>query len=145
MISEAQAAEAVGARLPDGAYTISPHVAWLVADCVESPPLAEQFAHPMFTYFAGQGGIGATLDEMFALSHATAADGIMLGTAEIELHRPLEVGERYDVSGSIVDAQRKRGSSGTFDLVTYRMDLSTQDEPAATLTLAFVYPRRDAE
>lgn len=135
--------EIAGHELPEGSYTIEPYVAWLMADSIEAPPLPGGVAHPMFTFFAGQGGMGVTLDEMFALCHATSEDGVMLGSTEIDLQRPLEVGERFTITGRIDDVVRKSGSIGTFDIVSFSLDLVGGDGAvAATATISFIYPRR---
>lgn len=135
--------EIVGHQLPEGTYEIEPYVHWLMADAIETAPLPEGVAHPMFVYFGGQGGMGVTLEEMFALAHATSDDGVMLGSAEIDLQRPLEVGERFTVAGSVDDVVRKTGRIGTFDIVTFHTDLIGRDgATAARCTLSFLYPRR---
>ncbi|MEE8601445.1 hypothetical protein [Euzebya tangerina] len=138
---EALADEIVGRVLPDGGYRIEPYLAWLVADAVESPGLGVGLAHPMFTYFAAQGGIGVTLDELFAMAYATSDDGVMLGTAELDIVRPLEVGQRFDVVGTVEDVTRKSGRTGVFDIVTYRLEMRDAAVLCATLTLGFIYPR----
>lgn len=148
MITEdALADELVGRELPAGEYKIQPYLAWLVADAVESPQLVNDLAHPMFTYFAAQDGIGITLDELFEMAHATADDGIMLGTAELDIVRPLAVGQRFAITGTIEGVVRKYGTSGTFDIISYRHDLLDRDtrQRSATLTLDFIYPRQSAE
>ena len=97
----------------------------------------------MFTYYVGQGGMGVTLEEMFTLCHASADDGVMLGSAEIDLRRPLQVAERFAVTGQIDDVVRKEGRIGTFDIVGFHVDLTDDGgETAATLRLSFIYPRR---
>lgn len=134
--------EVVGHDLGEGSYTIDAYRAWLIADCVESPPLGD-VAHPMFVYYVGQGGMGLTLDEMFALCHAHADDGVMLGSCELDLVRPLEVGERFTVTGQVDSVVRKQGSTGTFDIVTFHLDLADDTaRRAARLSLSFIYPRR---
>ena len=135
--------EIVGHELPDGGYAIEPYVHWLMSDAIDLPALPDGVAHPMFVYYAGQGGMGVTLDEMFALAHATSDDGVMLGSAELDLQRPLEVGERFTVTGAVDGVVRKSGRIGTFDIVTFHTDLVGQDGAvAATCTLSFIYPRR---
>lgn len=134
--------EVVGAGLAEGSYAIESWKAWLMADCLESPSLGE-IAHPMFVYYAGQGGMAMTLDEFFAMCHATSDDGVMLGSSEIDLARPLRVGERFTVTGEVDSVVRKEGRTGTFDIVSFHLDLIDEGgEGAARLGLSFIYPRR---
>lgn len=146
MISEAELREElVGRDLERGSYDLTRWKAWLTADAIEADPPNDGVAHPMFTYWVGQGGMAVTLEEFFAWCHAVSDDGIMLGSAEIEIERPLLVDERFTVTGAIDDVTRKHGSSGTFDLVAFHLDLTDEEElVAARLGLTFVYPRRDA-
>jgi len=143
MITEQRLREdVVGSDVGVGTYTIEPWKAWLMADCLESPAMGE-VAHPMFVYYVGQGGMGVTLDEFFAMCHATSDDGVMLGSSEIDLARPLRVGERFTVSGQVDSVVRKEGRIGTFDIVSFHLDLVDDDgERAARLGLSFIYPRR---
>lgn len=139
---EALREELVDADLAEGSYTIEPYKAWLMADCLEAPPMGD-VAHPMFVYYVGQGGMGITLEEFFALCHATSDDGVMLGSSELDLARPLRVGERFTVTGEVDDVVRKQGRIGTFDIVTFHLDLvDAEGERAARLGLSFIYPRR---
>ncbi len=134
--------EVVGTDLAEGSYTIEHYKAWLMADCLEAPSMGD-VAHPMFVYYVGQGGMGLTLDEFFASCHATSDDGVMLGSSELDLQRPLRVGERFTVTGEVDAVVRKQGRIGTFDIVTFHLDLVDADgERAARLGLSFIYPRR---
>lgn len=134
----------VGQRFPEGAFTISASEAWLTADAVGSPPLPDGVAHPMYVYYAGLAGMGLSLDELFALVGATAADGPMFGEAQLEFVRPLRIGETVTVQGSITDVVRKTGvKTGTFDIVTFRLELVDADgAPAGAAVNSFIFPRR---
>lgn len=135
--------EVVGARFPDGSFTIPAHEAWLTADALHAPGLPDGIAHPMYVYYAGIVGMGLTLDELFAMVHAAADDGPMFGELQVDQRRPLRVGESFTVRGEITDVVRKRGGSGTFDIVTFTLDLlDERDELAGSTTNAFVFPRR---
>ena len=90
------------------------------------------------------GGLGITLDELFALVGSSAADGPMFGEAEIEQVLPLRVGDTYDVRGGITGIVRKEGKSGVFDILTFKLELVNEaGEIAGISTNSFVFPRRD--
>lgn len=99
----------------------------------------------MYVYYGALGGLGISLDELFALVDATADDGVMFGEAAIDVIRPLRVGATYEVAGSITGAVRKAGRrAGVFDIVTFAVDLTDGDgDVCATSTNSFVFPRRD--
>ena len=136
----------VGHRFPGGTYRVEPYRNWLTCDAVLSPAPApgDEIAHPMFCYYGALAGMGISLDELFALVGATAEDGVMFGEAEIDLRRPLRVGETFTIRGGITDAERKEGKRvGIFDIVAFRLELiDADDEVAAVSTNSFVFPRR---
>lgn len=144
-------AEQVGRRFPGGEYTVHPWRAWLLADTVlaEPPSLqdsAPQVAHPLFAWMAATGAMGVTWNELFGWFGSSAADGPVFGEHETTLHRPLQVGATYRVSGGIVSTERKMGRrTGVFDVVGYSMDLADihDDAPVATCWNSIVFPRRD--
>lgn len=134
-----------GRSFPGGTYTIEPYRHWLMNDAVGDEPSTSGQASPMEIYYGAMGGLGLSLDELFALAGATAADGPMFGEAEIEQRRPLEVGETYTVRGAFTDVVRKEGRrAGVFDIVTFQLELVAPDgEVAGVSTNSFVFPRRD--
>jgi hypothetical protein len=145
VISEAELESIVGRAFPGGQYTVEPYVDWLVHDVVESSHRGD-VAHPIFGFIASLRGKGMSLDELFEICGATAADGPMFGEHETELLRPLEVGETYAVSGEFVSAVRKQGrKTGVFDIVGFRLTLTdSEGRAAATAFNSFVFPRRAA-
>ena len=144
-ISPEELESLVGTSFPGGSYTVEPYRHWLMNDAVGDVPSTSGPASPMEIYYGAMGGLGLTLDELFALAGATAADGPMFGEAEIEQLRPLEVGATYAVSGGITGAVRKEGRrAGIFDIVTFRLELvDDEGEVAGVSTNSFVFPRRD--
>ncbi|HEY8339158.1 MAG TPA: MaoC family dehydratase N-terminal domain-containing protein [Egibacteraceae bacterium] len=139
-----EVAKAVGTDLGGTTFTILPHEHWLTADAILSPRLPEGVAHPMYAYYATQGGMRLTLSELFSLAHAKDDDGVMLGETSLELHRPLRVGATYQVRGEVVDVQRKHGRSGIFDVLVFRLELVDDDgEAVAAAQNSFIFPRRD--
>ncbi len=144
MTSLADLQAIVGHRFPGGTYRVEPYRNWLTCDAVLSPPPGDEVAHPMFCYYGALAGMGISLDELFALAGATAEDGVMFGEAEIDLRRPLRVGEPFEVRGGITSAERKQGQrTGVFDIVAFELELvDAHGEVAAVSTNSFVFPRR---
>jgi hypothetical protein len=69
----------------------------------------------------------------------------MLASTDIELRRPLRVGESYRVTGGVVGFESKQGRrTGPFDLLSFELKLFGEDadEPASIVTNVFVLPRR---
>ena len=135
----------VGHRFPGGRFTIAPYEHWLTCDVVLAEPTRAGVAHPMYVYYAALGGMGISLDELFALVGATADDGVMFGEAAIEVVHPLEVGATYEVRGEVTGAERKSGRrAGVFDIVTFALDvIDEHGEVFGTSTNSFVFPRRE--
>lgn len=135
----------VGHQFPGGSYRIEPYRNWLTCDAVLSPVPVDDVAHPMFCYYGALAGMGISLDDLFALAGATAEDGVMFGEAEIDLRRPLHVGESFTIRGGITDVERKEGKRvGVFDIVAFRLELVDADgQVAAVSTNSFVFPRRE--
>jgi acyl dehydratase len=144
-MDEATLRRVVGSRFPGGRFTIAPHEHWLTCDAILTEPTREGVAHPMYVYYAALGGMGISLDELFALVGATADDGVMFGEAAIEIARPLAVGATYEVRGEVTGAERKSGRrAGVFDIVTFALEVVDEHgELCGTSTNSFVFPRRD--
>lgn len=134
----------VGHRFPGGTYRVEPYVSWLTNDVVGAPQRNDGVAHPMFCYYGALAGMGISLDELFALAHATADDGVMFGEAEIDLRQPLRSGVDYAVSGSIASVTRKEGKkAGVFDIVAFELELHDPSGALAAVSWnSFVFPRR---
>lgn len=145
MTSLADLQAIAGHQFPGGSYRIEPYRNWLTCDAVQSPVPPDDIAHPMFCYYGALAGMGISLDDLFALAGATAEDGVMFGEAEIDLRRPLRVGESFTIRGGITDVERKEGKRvGVFDIVSFRLELvDATGQVAAVSTNSFVFPRRD--
>lgn len=143
-MTEEELESIVGRTFPGGHYTVEPYLDWLVRDVVQSGH--DDVAHPIFGFIASLRGKGMSLDELFEICGATAADGPMFGEHETELLRPLQVGETYTVAGQFVSAVRKQGKkAGTFDIVGFELTLTdSEGRLAATAFNSFVFPRRAA-
>ncbi|MFD1210816.1 hypothetical protein ACFQ36_02015 [Arthrobacter sp. GCM10027362] len=132
-----------GRRFPGGTYTVEPYRAWLLADATADQP-GDAAAHPLHAWLAATAGMGLAWDELFAWFGATAEDGPMFGEHETALHRPVQAGRCYRVSGGIVSVVRKRGRTAClFDLVEYQLELhdETDGGHVATCWNSIVFPR----
>ena len=136
----------VGVEFPAGEFTIEGYEHWLTADAIGSPPLPAGVAHPMYAYYAALGGMGLTLDELFAMVGSSAADGPMFGEAALEFREMMRVGETYRVEGGITGAARKTGRrAGVFDIVSFELRVvDSSGTVAAVSTNSFIFPRRAA-
>jgi hypothetical protein len=93
---------------------------------------------PLWAFMVATGGLGVSIEELFALFDCTMADGPMLGEWACEYHAGFEAGETYTVRAEIVDQQAKEGRSGRFDLVRMEAEI----EGVATCRFTYVVPRR---
>jgi len=133
-----------GHRFPGGRFVLSPHLAWLWADCaMAEPDLA--VAHPTLSYYAAMRGCGISIQELFDLLDADADSGAMFGECVLELNGALTPGSVYEIEGRIVDIERKHGRrAGTFDRMTFEISGRPDGErgPLFRVTNTFIFPRR---
>ena len=136
----------VGVEFPVGEFTIEGYEHWLAADAVDSPPLPAGVAHPMYAYYAALGGMGLTLDELFAMVGSSAADGPMFGEAGLEFREVMRVGGTYRVEGGITGVARKTGKrAGVFDIVSFELRVVDPSGTVAAVSAnSFIFPRRTA-
>jgi hypothetical protein len=138
-------AHLIGHRFPGGRFTLTPHMAWLWADCVLSIPDPEQ-AHPSLSYQAAMRGSGLTIQEVFELMDATSDSGVMFGEVVLDYFGTLVPGDTYVLEGVITDVTRKTGRrAGTFDLLTFEITGRREDEPDPLFAVAttWVFPRSE--
>ncbi len=135
----------VGHRFPGGRFTLSPHVAWLWADCAMSEP-DPAHAHPSLAYLGAMQGCGVTIQEVFDLMDADAESGVMFGQVSIDYDGVLVPGDVYEVDGGIISVERKHGRrAGTFDSMTFEISARREGErePLFRTTNTWVFPRAE--
>lgn len=137
----------VGHRFPGGSVRIEPYVDWLVRDMTGAPPPDDAgVGHPTVAFLAATEGLGAGLEEVFALFGSSSDDGPLLGEWAVDFTQPLRAGVVYDVTAEVSDVRRRTGGSGTFDLATVTMELAGPDgDVHATVRPTYVFPRRGTE
>ena len=143
--------ELVGRELPGGTFDVEHYRNWLTNDVIGSPQRGDDLAHPMFCYYAAMGGMGLSIAELFALAHSSADEGPMFGECDMEVLVPLRTGVSYEVRGEITgviprwrwSASKQGGAIGTFDLLTFRLEVvAPGGEVAGVCTNSFIFPRR---
>jgi hypothetical protein len=134
-----------GTRLPEGKFTITEADERRVLEVVGGEAAADGEAHPLWAYVAPQRGIGISVADICALADFDVNDGPMLGSSHLEYMGKLRVGSTYRVTGQVLSIERKRGGSGTFDVLEFREELHSQDgETVAASTSTYILPRREA-
>lgn len=135
----------VGLELPAGTVSFEEYEAWITAHALGAPPLPEGALHPTFIFYAGLRGAGYPVGHLFELVECPPEDGPMIGEMDLRQHRSPKVGEELRVTSRIMGIERKQGRSGTFDVMSVRIDVDGVDgDPVGSLENVFVYPRRGA-
>jgi hypothetical protein len=145
VLTEEQAKALAGHRFPGGRARLEAYVDRLLRDVVGAPgPALDGLAHPLMVFLVAQGGVGVELDELFALFHATSADGPMLGEWSMEVTRPLRVDGEYEIRGGVAEVVRKHGArTGAFDIATMLIEIVGADGRVdAKVCTSIVLPRR---
>ncbi len=135
----------VGHQFPGGRYTLSPHVAWLWADCAVSEP-DPAAAHPSLAYLAAMQGCGVTIQDVFDLMGADADSGVMFGEITMDYDGVLVPGETYEFAGGVTSVERKQGRrAGTFDRLTFEISAHREGERQQRfkITTSWVFPRQE--
>jgi hypothetical protein len=136
----------VGVRFPDGRYTITSEENERFRTIVNSPPLAEGTAHPMFGHIATHVGKGTTFAEFAALVGSRFDAGFLFGGGSLEYYEPIRVDREYVVRGGILSAERREGRrSGRFDVVTTELDLVDAETGARVCRSveSYIVPREE--
>lgn len=135
-----------GYKLPGGVFTVEPDKHALFLEAVEAEPSPIGHAHPMFSFIAAHNGMGLTFPQFMELLEAPLDAGALFGQEDLNIMRPLRIGETVAVRGSIVEARSTKGAkAGSFDLVTCGLELIDDSGTViCTSRETYVIPRRAA-
>ena len=135
-----------GYPLPGGTFTVEPGKHALFCKAVDAAPSTSGNAHPMFAFFAAHNGMGLTFPQFMELLEAPLDAGALFGQEDLQIRRPLRIGETVTVRGTITEAQSKRGSkAGSFDRVTCSLELiDAKGESICSSLETYIIPRRAA-
>lgn len=136
----------IGYSFPGGTYTIDPAKHALFLKAVDGVPSKDGRAHPILHFIATHAGKGMTFDGLMELIGAPLDAGALFGQEDLEILRPLHVGETVQVRGSIVDARSKTGArTGAFDTLTTSIELVDAEGNVACRSLeTYIIPRKEA-
>lgn len=135
-------ARLVGYAFPGGPFTVEEHERWLSHEAMKSPPIPAPQLHPVWIVLGSLRGMGMTIEELVGLAGMEPGAGVLFGETEVEQIRPLRAGVAYSVSGGVTSLERREGRrAGTFDILTFRMELAERGETVATCTQAFILMR----
>jgi hypothetical protein len=133
----------IGTEFPESRYTIDPAKHALFLKAVDGIPSAEGRAHPIMHFIATHAGKSVSFAQLMVLIDAPIDAGALFGQEDLEIFRPLRVGETVTVRGGIVDAKSKSGAkTGAFDTVTTSIELVDEAGEIACRSLeTYIIPR----
>lgn len=140
---EASITALAGHRFPGGDYTIAHWENFLLTECTGAELLPQGMAHPVALFHVPITGAGTSIAEMFELGQAESDLSIMIESYDWEMLLPLYEETRYNVTGSILSAQRLTNDEGKlFDRVEFCFELRDPDDTlAARTTITWHYTR----
>lgn len=133
----------VGHRFPGGTYAIEHWENHLLTECTGSDPLPDGLVHPVCLFHVPINGCGVTLAELFALGRAKSDSSIGIEGYDWEYFAPIVEDVDYTLSGSIIEAERRRSSTGrVHDAIGFRIDMADPaGAPVARVTCRWLFRR----
>jgi hypothetical protein len=132
-----------GHRFPGGFYTVPHWENFLLTECTGTQLLPGGMVHPVALFHLPIVGAGTSIAEMFALGQAESDLSIMIESYDWETFLPLLEETRYNISGSILSAQRCKNKQGKlYDRIQFCFEVHTPEEAlAARTTITWHYTR----
>ncbi|MBW2273037.1 MAG: hypothetical protein JRG96_07180 [Deltaproteobacteria bacterium] len=114
----------VGHAFPGGRYRIAHWENFLLTEATGAEPLPDGLAHPAHLFHAPIHGVGISIAELFELGRADSDASVTIDYYDWEYPQPLREEQEYDLSGGIVEHERRVLESGpTVDSLTFRIEL----------------------
>jgi hypothetical protein len=132
-----------GHRFPGGDYIVRHWENFLLTECTGAELLPGGMVHPVALFHVPIIGAGTSIAEMFALGQAESDLSILIESYDWEAFLPLFEDLRYQVSGSILSAQRcVNEDDKIYDRVRFCFELhNPEGELAARTTITWHYTR----
>lgn len=133
----------VGMEFPTGTLRVPAYEDWIARDTIGASPSTDGLLHPGWTLFGALRSAGFDLERIIELCDASWDDGVLFGETTVEQLQPLRIGVEYAVGGTFLDVQRRKGRQiAEFDLMTYEIRITLDDETVTRCVNSFVIPRR---
>ena len=131
-----------GHQFPGGSYRIEHWENYLLTGCTGADLLPDGLAHPSALFHLPIAGAGTSIAEMFALGQAESDLSIMIESYDWEFFQPLREEVEYQVTGSILSAERRQEDDREFDRIQFCFEVKTVDgDPVARSTVTWHYTR----
>lgn len=132
----------IGHEFPGGDYAIAHWENFLLTECTGAEALPDGLAHPVALFHVPILGAGTSIGEMFELGQATSEFSIGIESYEWEIYQPLREELTYQISGRVIDAERRQHDDGRiYDRITFQFDLASEGEAVARTTIIWHYNR----
>jgi hypothetical protein len=139
---EADITALAGHQFPGGEYCIEAWENYLLTDCTGAQLLPGGIAHPVALFHVPIMGSGTSIADMFALGQAESDLSILIESYDWEMFEPLRQQVTYQVSGSIISAQRLYNEQGAaYDRLEFCFEMHDQQSLTARTTITWHYTR----
>lgn len=131
-----------GHQFPGSERLIEHWENFLLTDCTGAELLPDGMVHPVALFHVPIQGAGTSIAEMFALGQAESDLSIMIESYDWEMPVPLQENVRYQVSGSILSAERLTNDQGNpYDRIQFCFEMHDGTTLAARTTITWHYTR----
>jgi acyl dehydratase len=114
----------LGATFPGGRIRLASWENYLLTDCTTAEQLPDGLGHPVALFHLPILGSGIDIATLFAWCGAEGPGSVGLDGYDWEYLQPLRVDTDYDVTGSIVQWERRSDDSGApYDAMAFRIEL----------------------
>ncbi len=131
-----------GHRFAGGERLIEHWENFLLTDCTGAELLPDGMVHPVALFHVPIQGAGTSIADMFALGQAESDLSIMIESYDWEMPETLKENTPYQVSGSILSAQRLHNDEGRpYDRIQFCFEMHEGKTLAARTTITWHYTR----
>lgn len=140
--AEADITALAGHQFPGGQRLIEHWENFLLTDCTGGELLPGGMVHPVALFHVPIQGAGTSIAGMFALGQAESDLSIMIESYDWEMPVPLQENVNYQVSGSILSAERLTNDQGNpYDRIQFCFEMHDGNTLAARTTITWHYTR----
>ena len=133
----------VNHQFPGGNYKIAHWENFLLTGCTGAEILPDGMVHPVALFHVPMYGAKTSIAEMFELGQAESDLSVIPEYYDWEMFEPLLEEVTYDVSGSIVAAERRQNDHGqTYDWLLFCFEIMSPEQTlVARTTMAQQFTR----